>query len=69
MNLTKAAGLLLGLASCVPVWQGLAAIDRGDHLGALIALFLAWVLARAAVEVTAAARGGALVRSEGSHDS
>ena len=69
MNGIKAAGLLLAIGSCVPVWRGLAALDSGDHLSAVLAFFLAWVLARAGVELTTVAQGGALPHREGSHDS
>ena len=67
--MTQALGWLLAAASCVPVWRGLQALDAGDHFGALLAAFLAWVLARAAVELTLGIKGGALSGQEGSHGS
>lgn len=56
----KAVAAALALLSCVPVWAGLRALEAGDHLGGVLGLLLAWVLARAAVELTAALPGGAL---------
>lgn len=43
-----AAGL-----SLVPLWHGLASIDAGDYLGAVLAMAMAWLLARTAVELAA----------------
>jgi hypothetical protein len=50
-------GFILGAASLWPVANGLAAIDTGDYLGALLALTLAWLLARTAVELIGVGSG------------
>ncbi len=60
MNVQRVAGVALALGSCWPVWQALVAVRAGDHLGALIGLLLAWVLARAGLELTSSAPGGVL---------
>lgn len=68
-KVTQIFGWLLAAASCVPVWKGLEALEAGDHLGAVLAAFMAWVLGRAAVELTLGGNGGALPGREGSHGS
>ena len=60
IKLTQITAVVLALVSCVPVWAALRALESGDHLGGVLGLLLAWVLARAAVELTAALPGGRL---------
>jgi hypothetical protein len=55
----RVAGALCAVLSFVPIWYGLAAIARSDYFGALLALILAWVLARTGVELAAMGDDGA----------
>ncbi|MCO4759999.1 MAG: hypothetical protein KC502_00725 [Myxococcales bacterium] len=64
MNSMKIVGLILAVLSCVPIGFGLRALDAGDPLGAGLGLAMAWVTARAAVELTAGAQGVALPGKE-----
>lgn len=51
-------GGLCALTSCVPVWLGLQTLASGDHLGAALALALAWVLGRTGVELARLGQAG-----------
>lgn len=52
-RLAPAGCVLTAALSLVPLWRGLASIDDGDYLGAVLALAMAWLLARTAVELAA----------------
>jgi hypothetical protein len=54
MTARIALGGALALASLWPVWQGLRAVAGEDYLAGLVALALAWTLARMAVELARA---------------
>ena len=53
MNVRVIIGAVLVLASCWPVYLGLAALAERDYLATGLALGLAWVLARTGVELLA----------------
>lgn len=57
-KLALAGCVCLAVASLWPLWRGLASIDAGDYLGAVLALAMAWLLARTAVELAVAAQRG-----------
>ena len=52
-RLAPAGCVLAAALSLVPLWHGLASIDAGDYRGAALALAMAWLLARTAVELAA----------------
>ena len=58
MTVIRVLGSLCALASCWPVYAGLGAISEKDYLAGLLALGLAWILARTGVELVAMGRGG-----------
>ena len=60
MVVIKAVASILALLSCVPMWAALRALEAGDPLAGVLGLLLTWVLARAAVELTAGLPSGAL---------
>lgn len=49
--LRKFAGVMLAVASCWPVWLGLGRLSERDYLATMLALALAWLLARTGLEL------------------
>ncbi len=59
MNVLRAAGAACAVFSFAPIWYGLAAIGRSDYFAALLALILAWIVARTGIELAAMGADGA----------